>query len=155
MPRYTADLSKANAGYVLLEKGDYEFTVGEPKTFYRSGTNQQTGEATESYGIQYPLTVVGGDQDGKNLNIQLYLHTDKSFGMAKKFVMAALGYSLDREKEFNADFEGADWSFDTDTQEVGDIWTKAAGTRLAATADIVNDKRNPERQNQQFNWRPI
>lgn len=155
MARYTPDLTKATAGIKLLPKGDYEFKIGEPKLFSRQ-RNENDGSQTEVFGVSYGLTVVAGDQEvGTSIPMQLYMHTEKTAGMNKRFVMAALGYSLDDEPKFNEDFVDADWSVDTEENEIGEIWKRLAGQRVAATADIVPNKQNPNQQNQQFNWRPI
>lgn len=159
MPRYTPDLTKVQAGMVMLPKGDFEFAVKEVKTFQRTSKDQNTQEEKEVYGIQYNLEVAGGSDEsfvGKTIPLMIYAHAgDVALGIGKRFVMASLGFSINDEAAFNEKYADGDWSFDTEAQEVGDMWSSVVGTRVAATTDQKADKRDSTRMNQQFNWRPI
>lgn len=159
MPRYTPDLTKVQAGIVMLPKGDFEFAVKEAKTFSRTSTDTVTQESKDVYGIQYNLEVVSGSDDsfiGKVIPLQIYAHAgDAALGIGKRFVMAALGFALNDEANFNEKYADGDWSFDTEAQELGNMWSSVVGTRVAASTDQKPDKRDTTRMNQQFNWRPI
>lgn len=154
--RYNPNLTTASAGILMLQKGDYELKISQPKTFKRQKV--ENGETKDIYGVQYSLTVENGDDQnviGKNIPLSLYMHSEAAFGINKRFVMAALGFALDDEESFNEKYADADWGIDPDSGELGDIWTQVAGNRVACTADIVPDKRDRSRQQQQFSWRPI
>lgn len=158
MPRYEPNLTNTQAGIILLPKGDFDFKVNEVKTFSRISVDQQTQLQRDVFGIQYNLEVVSGSEAsfiGKTVPVQLYMHTEASLGINKRFIMAALGFAIYDESSFNEKYADADWSFDTEEGEVGDIWRSVVGTRVNAATDIVPNKRNPNQQNQQFNWRPI
>lgn len=159
MPRYTPNLTKVQAGIVMLPKGDFEFAVKEAKTFARVSTDPETQEQKDVYGIQYNLEVVGGSEDtynGKIIPLQIYAHAgDVALGIGKRFVMAALGFAINDEDNFNEKYSDGDWGFDTEAQELGDMWTSVVGTRVAASTDQKVDRRDSTRKNQVFNWRPI
>lgn len=159
MPRYTPDLTKVQAGIPLLPKGDFEFAVKEAKTFSRQSTDQTTQETKDVYGLQYNLQVMSGSDDsfvGKIIPLQIYAHAgDAALSIGKRFVMAALGFALNDETNFNAKYADGDWGFDTEEQTLGDMWASVVGTRVAASTDQKPDKRDTSRMNQVFNWRPI
>lgn len=155
MPRHNPNLATATAAFENLPKGDYTFVIGDAKTFHNKGTNQD-GSEKENYGVQYNLRVKGGEKDGKTVVIRHYMHVDTTMGMVKQFMMAALGYALNEvdEAQFNRDYPNADYSFDTDTTELGEMWKKVVGSLVEAAVDIQPQKNNPDRQNQTFRWRP-
>lgn len=155
MPRYNPNLTTAQAGILILPKGDYEFGISDPKLFSRKSAGEG-GVERHVFGVQYNLVVkTTGEYEGKTIPLQLYMHTENSFGMNKQFVMAALGSSINQEDEFNEKYADADWSIDTDENEMGDIWKNVGGNMISATADIVPDKRDVERKQQRWSWRPV
>lgn len=137
-PQYQYDPSKHSASFETFPKDQYEVQVGEPKAFLRQN---QKGE--DSYGIRFPLTLKGGQFDGKRTMYSAYLNGEGG-GFAKQFMMAALGYKLDQnsERQFDADFTGQDWSYDTETGAVGDMWRKATGQRMVVDLDVEPAKDN-------------
>jgi len=159
MPRYNPDLTRVQAGIPLLPKGDFEFSVNEGKTFSRQSTDPATQETKDVYGIQYNLQVMSGSDDsfiGKIIPLQIYAHAgDAALSIGKRFVMAALGFALNDEANFNEKYADGDWNFDTEDQILGDMWSSVIGTRVAASTDQKVDKRDHTRMNQVFNWRPI
>lgn len=143
-PRFESDLTGVTSALVVLKPGDYEFKVGDPKSFKR-----QAGEDKhDSIGIRYPLQVaevVEGDVNakGKKILYSLYLHSDGAKTFAKQFVMACLGFENKEasEEKFNDVVRGKDWSYDPETQSVGEVWASLRGTRVIGTVDIgVNNK---------------
>lgn len=152
MPRYEGDPTRASATFEVFPKGDYEFTIGEPKAFER--TNAQ-GKLT--YGIRYTLTVQNeGPFKGKPFPQTLYKHVETAEGINKRFVMAALGYALTKpdEKRFDTDYAGKDWSFDTDTGACGDAWRELTGRRIVGSFDVKLGNDQTEQQDVK-GWRPL
>lgn len=145
-PRYEPDLTKATAALTVFEKGRYEFAVGEPRSFSRPKRDEDGLEIADqmTVGVRFPVKCTqpldGGDPSakGKRSNIELYLGSEGGQGYAKQFMMATLGFPITEkaEDEFNERFAGADWSFDPDTQAVGDVWREATGKRMIAEVDV-------------------
>jgi hypothetical protein len=133
-PRYEHDPSKVSAVIAILDKGDYELIIGEPKAFFGAGKD---GKA-DNYGVRYPLTVAEGPEKGSKTFYSAFIHSDGALSFSKQFLMAALGFkpTKEDEKRFNEKYQGSDWSIDTDTKGVGDVWREATGKRLMATVDV-------------------
>jgi hypothetical protein len=158
-PRYEPDLTKVTAGIEIFPKGTYEFSIGEPKAFSR-----ENRQGVTTVGTRYPLRcemVHAGDQNFKNKRTltSLYLHTEEAQGMAKRFIMAALGFNGNQEGEqtFDAEYKGRDWSLDPEVGSVGDVWREPTGRRVLADCDsqIVKGDDGTERTFQSFNWIPL
>lgn len=151
MPRFTPDPSKVSATLEVLEKGDYELTIGEPKTFFRQN---QKGE--DSYGVRYQLTVAEGPKKGTKIFYSCYQQSEGAQSMTKQFFMAVLGYDRKSsdEKRFDADFAGQDWVFNTDDGALGDMWRSIIGKRVMCSMDVgISNSGEPQ---QKFNkWRPL
>lgn len=157
MPRYDFNPEAVSAVIEVLPKGDYEFIVGEPKSFLR-----QNQKGNDSYGIRFPL-VLAEDANGKRKGTRIFFNTyqqsEGAQAIAKQFLMAVHGYNRneDGEKQFNAEFAGKDWGFDTDKGTVGDAWMSVKGKRVKGSLDVgINEQNN--QQQQQFNagcWAPI
>lgn len=160
MPTYKPDLSKVQLGFVQLPKDDYEFAVGEPKTFSRDRTEKDQS-ITKVFGIQYPIVVKEAASDenkqfiGRTLMQSLYFHTEKTESVNFAFAMACYGFGANEVDAFREKFADADFSVDTDTGDVGSFWKGIAGTRVSATADLKPRADDPSKNNQQFAWRPI
>lgn len=152
--RYEADLTNVVAGFAILEKGEYELAIGEPKSFERPN---RAGVLT--YGVRYPLVVAEGPEKGSKVMFTVYTHTPDGMSFGKPFVMAALGYkSGDRnvEKQFDAKFKGSDWGFDTESGATGDMWREVTGKRVMATVDVSLSKEDGITQQQQWKgFRPL
>ena len=133
-PRYEFDPTKVSVSFATLDKDTYEMQVGEPKAFVRTNA-----EGNESIGIRFPLTVKGGNFDGKRPQPHTaYLTNEGSESFTKAFLMAVLGFSRSTEGEeaFNDEMRGSDWSYDPKTGAVGDAWRKATGKRVLIDVDV-------------------
>ncbi len=53
-PRFAPDLSKAQAGMLVLDRGEYEFKCGGPKPFF-----YVKDDGTEVAGVRVPVELVG------------------------------------------------------------------------------------------------
>lgn len=151
MPRYENDPTKVAASIEVFPKDDYEFIVGEPKAFERTNA-----KGAQSYGIRFPVQVAEGDYKGKRTVFSTYQQSEGAQQMAKRFIMAVLGYGAKREEEkrFDADYAGKDWGFDTDTGAVGDMWREAVGKRVIGSLDVRIGDDGGEQQDFK-GWRPI
>lgn len=154
-PRFERDATSVTSNIPVLPKGDYELTVGEPKTFHR-----QNSKGDDTYGIMYPLTVVEpSEYTGKRIFFNAYAHTDGALAFGKRLILAALGYANGRdddEDRFNKEYKGADWSFDTDTGQVGEMWMLPQGNRIIAELDTQPNQNRPDQPMQQFgNFRSL
>lgn len=168
MSRYQHDPTQVVASLTILPKDDYEFELGRPKAFERTAR-----KGHQSYGIRIPLKVVSaGPENGKKTVYSLYLHSEGGQQMAKRFQMAAAGFSAINErteKAFDSDetIQGADWGYDPETGEVGSGWGAYEGLRLACDVDVeqakdesgqprVDDKSGePIMQQTWGTWRPL
>lgn len=149
-PRFEPDMEKARASTRIFERGDYELKVEEPQPMLYKKDN---GDVVA--GVRFPLTMVGritadgnieeeGDwgEAGEDVSpARYYVHTDAAWPMAKRFVMAAMGYSLDEEDEFNEEFV-SEHSFaidgDPDSEEepeLGSAWKQVEGQHVWMTLD--------------------
>ena len=159
MPRYDADLSKISATFELFSKGEYEFLVGEPKAFEQTTkTGKNAGQ--QAIGIRYPIVLgeeTNGHKKGAKNMINCYIHNDGSMAFAKQFLMACLGYPLNSggEHKFDEDYRGRDWSIDTETGAVGDVWREANGRRVIVTVDLGTNPTTGEPTNQFGRYRSV
>lgn len=153
MPRYEFDPSKVAATIEVFPKGDYEFQVGEPKSFIRKNKKNE-----DSFGIRFPLTIMedmnGGHAKGKRTVNTGYQHSECAQAMTKQFVMAVLGYEGNQagEKMFDAEQAGKDWSFDPDTGAVGDAWRQVTGKRVVGSLDVGKNEETGDPQQQFKKW---
>ena len=67
--------------------------------------------------------------------------------ITKQFQMAAYDYPRNAEVEFNTFSEGFDWSFDTDTKQVGDAWSQMIGRSVRANIRVTTNKQTNNPQN--------
>ena len=155
MPRFTPNPAKTQAaGFVVLPKDAYVFKLGKPKVFLRTKTDHKEGESENSYGLRYPLTVVGGPQDGQTIYFSCFQHTVGGEGIAKVFQMAVYGYDPNNktdptvEAAFNELSTELNWEFDTDTGYFGDGWGGMEGKHVACEVDV---KLYRDKENQVFN----
>lgn len=147
MTRFQPNLAQAHAGFPMLDRGEYEFTITKAVPFYNL-----KDDGSENGGCRCSLKVTGmvasdgsltDDFDGAGemvAPITLWIHTPKAFGMTKQFIMAALGYTIREEKKANEEyFEDADFSVDVDDEDHavgGSSWQDLVGKSLRMTADI-------------------
>jgi len=150
--RFSFDPAAVQAGILVLPKDDYEFIVGEPRAF--TGMNP---EGKENYGIRVQLMVASeGEFKGKRILQNFYLHSEEALPMLKSFQLASFGFTGNDEKRFNEEFaaQNGEWDIDFASGTLGDFWRKLSGLRVAATADVVINKKTGNDQNQ-FRWRPV
>ena len=152
MPRFEFDPTKVSASIEIFEKNEYEFQVGEPKSFMRKNRKNE-----DSYGVRFPLTIMEGVHKGKRTVFSTYQQSEGAQAMTKQFLMAVLGYEKNRagEDRFNEDVRGKDWSFDPETGAVGDIWREATGQRVYGSLDIAKNDETGDPMQQFKGWRPI
>lgn len=152
MPRYELDPTSVTAVIALLDKGDYELLVGEPKGFEK--TSQ---EGKVSAGVRYPVTVAEGPETGARTFYTCYIHTEGAIAFAKQFLMTALGFALDRESEkrFDAKYRGSDWGVDPATGGVGDVWREVTGKRVVASVDLQMGQDGVTQQQKWVRFRPL
>lgn len=157
MPNFTPDLTKVQSNFTLFQKGEYEFIVGEPTAFVREkkdASGNPTGAS--SYGVRFPLSTPDGAAVKGRQMYSAYLDSEGGQQFAKRFVMAVLGFSGDTgEKEFDKQFAGADWSINTDTKAVGDLWRQCSGRRVNASLDVGENPNTHEPSQQFAGFRPM
>ena len=151
MPRFEHNPSEVTTSMEVFPKDDYEFVLGEPKTFFRVNA-----KGNDSYGVRFSLTVGDGTFKGKRTMISLYFQSEGARGMAKQFQMAALGYGKGRSEEqrFDKEWGGKDWAFDTDDSSTGDAWRELTGARVIGSLDTRMGDNGDEQQDFK-GWRPI
>jgi len=157
MPRYDFSPDAVSASIEILSKGEYEFIVGEPKSFMRKN---RKGE--DSYGIRFPLVLaedMNGHKKGTRIFFNTYQQSEGAQAIGKQFLMAVLGYKRNQEaeKQFNDDFTGKDFGFNTDDGSVGDGWMEVKGKRVKGDLDVGINEEN-QQQVQDFKagcWSPI
>lgn len=149
-PRYEHDPSNVSAVIAVLDKGDYEMIVGEPKSFFNQGKDGKP----DNYGVRFPLTVAEGPEKNSKTFYNAFIHTDGALSFAKQFMMAALGYksTKDDEKRFNDKYRGSAWGIDTDSKSVDDVWREATGKRLVASVDVQIQSEGTNAGNPQQKW---
>lgn len=165
MARYNADPSKDSAGFPVLPKGDYRFKFGEPKFF--KNIDDATGK--ESYGVAFVAKVVPGPVDdegnqsptegiGKSAYIRLFYHTDNAQSFRKSYILAAYGYKVSEENEFNevSKSEEIDWGFDE--EHMGEGFKMMSNREFVASLSVQKRKfkRNGvDVEEDQNNWEAI
>lgn len=157
MPNFQPDLTQVTVNFPILEKGDYEILVGEPKAFIRD----KSDGSGQSYGVRYPLQLAE-DYPGYKKGTRLapfngVMSSEGGQSFAKRFLMACLGFKSSKtdEKRFDETFKGDDWSFDTDNGTVGDMWRKANSARLVVSFDIGINSESGEQQQKWGTMRPV
>ena len=148
MGRYNPNLADVSVGGItLLEKGDYEFAIGQPKVFKRT---KQDGN--ESFGLGITLRT----DDGKIAYNTLYMHTEKCDGMNLEFVATAYGYNARDEKslaEFKSKY-GEEYWVDFDEGTMGETFQGLAGKRIGAGVDVKHNN-VMDKDDNTFKWRPF
>lgn len=152
MPRYETDPTSVTGVIAILDKGEYELLIGEPKAFEKPN---KAGNL--SVGVRYPITVAEGPEKGSKTFYTCYTHSEGGMGFAKQFLMTALGYPLtkDAEKSFNEKYRGSDWGLDTDSSSVGDMWREVTGKRVNAAVDVGLSDDGVTQQQKWIKFRPV
>lgn len=149
MSRYNHDPTQVVAALVVLPKDDYEFKVGKGKAFERTA---KAGH--QSYGVRFPMTVVGGPQNGKKTMYSLYLHSEGGQQMAKRFQLACAGMTTNEksEKLWDQNNAGKDFSYDPETGEVGEGWKEYEGVSVLCDLDIEMRKDDKDEEYESQVW---
>lgn len=153
MPTFNFDPNKAQVSFDVLPKGEYEFTIGEPKPFFR-----QNSKGEDSYGIRFAMKCVTPGLESKRVQpYSCYMQSEGGQSFTKQFLMAALGYEKGpkEEQRFNEDMGGKDWSFDPESGSVGSAYSGAQGSRIIGIVDVSIDKDTGAEQQQWKGWRSI
>lgn len=133
--RYEFNPENVSTTFETFDKGVYEVTLSEPKTYFREGKN---GKADRG-GVQFNMTIAEGEHAGKPLVFAPNFGDNFGFSSAKAVVMASQGYDAynkESEKKFNEDSRNWDWTCDTDTKVLGEGWHKVKGQRVNVELDI-------------------
>lgn len=150
MPRYATPTGKINAGELILSKGEYTFSIGEPTLFHRT-----RDDGSEVYGVRYPFTVTSeGEHQGQRIrNQDMYLHTPGAARMTKRFLMSALGYDANsqvKEAQFNSEFP--ELGIDPEANYMDEVFSRVTGKTVKAAVDVQENRiREGEMQNT-FRW---
>lgn len=156
MGRYEIDPTSQTAVIAVLDKGEYELSVGEPKSFEKAKRNAQPGDPLTA-GVRYPVSVAEGPEKGSRTFYTCYVHTPDAVGFAKQFVMTCLGYPLTKEaeKDFNTKYKGSDWGIDPENGGVGDVWRELTGKRVIAVVDTTLAEDGVTLQQKWIKFRPV
>ena len=146
--RFQPDLTKARAGIRTFDRGEYEVEITDVRPI--AYTKEATAKEKEKdvAGGRVIMKMVGQVSANGKLNREfegesirpnrLYVHTDGAWGITKRFIMAALGYNLDNEDKFDADWASkADISVEGegDAAVLGKSWMDLKGQHLIVTLD--------------------
>lgn len=142
-PRFEPDLGAVRATTRIFEPGEYVVKIGTP---YPMAYTKDDG--TEIGGARYSLEMVGrigpdGSLDDANegesvTNVRCYVHTEGALSMAKRFLMAAFGYSRNDEEAFNEEVLGSgDFGVagEGDDAELGESWAQCSGNLVRVSLD--------------------
>jgi len=151
--RMNFDMTKETAGILILDSGEYEFTIVDVSIFERTRNNPD-GTTDDIYGLRYKLSVDGNDQyDGKTIINDLYMHTPKTGSLNKAFVMAGHGYDVRNEAQFNDTFSDPSvWNIDWDEKVIGDAWKGVVGRKIKALVTRKTRSDDPNQEQNQFRW---
>lgn len=152
MPDFNYNPAAVSSGFQVFPKDSYEVVLGEPKTFYRPGK----GDKADNYGIMFISKIAEGKYAGKKIAINCMMHTEDSQGFSKQYQMAALGFiPRKQDDEFDAAHMGDDWSFNTDTQRIGDGWMAMKSQRIIMDLDVGINPDTKEEQQKTIAVRPF
>ena len=155
MGRFTFPIADVSAGQEVYPADTYSFEIAEVKGFVGKVPDADAAAAgkTQAHGVRGRVKIVTeGPHKNKGFLNSLYMHNDASQQMTKRFVMAALGYAMSQEKEFNELYAAKDWSYD-ENGEVGEVWRELTGKMITANVTVGINKLRQEPQNN-FAWVP-
>lgn len=145
-PRFNPNPTEAQGGISNLPKGSYTFEIGETKAFDASK------DTKESHGVQIQMTVISeGPHKGKKIYPRFWMSSVGGRNATKGFQLAALGFTGKQEEDWNNQFGGKDWGYDTDDKSVGSGWSELKGQLVCADLDITMQG---EAEFQSYRWRP-
>lgn len=154
MPRYDTNMAGVVASIIgNIPAGHYKFKINTPKAFAKF--EEKDGiKVLKNYGIRYPVEVVevvtGDGKVGDKQFFTCYQHTKEAIEYAKAQHMVLCGFDQTREGEeaYNAKYLTGDYSFDTDSGEVGQAWKDCEGSYFEA---VVSIKKDGDNENQKWN----
>jgi hypothetical protein len=149
MPRFDTNPANDSAsGLAVVPEGEYELNIRRIAAFERPN---QKGDST--YGVRISVRIAEGAFADKSISpINLYYHTDGARGYSKSILMAIAGFT--DEAAFNDWARDLDFSFDTDSNTVGDGWNQLVGKRCIAEIKLELDS-NDKQRNSFGNIRPL
>jgi len=160
MPRYDNSPKDVTATIPIFPKGDYEFSLGEPKPFARTNP-----EGKLSHGVRFPLVceevLEEGDPNfkGKRTLLSCYMHTEGGVSYSKQVQMAVFGFEKNPEGEaaFNEEHGDQDWSYNTDEDalSVGDKWAEMQGKRVVISMDEGIHPTSGDKNQKFVSYRPL
>lgn len=153
------DPTAVQATIEVLPKGEYEFVVGEPKSF-KNTTKKGANAGKENFGVRYPVVVAEGESKGKRIFVNLFMHSEGAQPIAKQFLMAAAGFQRNEagEKAFNEAMAGKDWNYNPENGTAGDAWHTIKGSRVRGALDVGLNPDDPTQKQQVFVpgcWSPV
>jgi len=133
MPEFTPDLTTVTVRKKLLDPGEYEVKIGEP----RARVYEHKGTGDSRIAVNYPLTLMGKimadesiDRTDAGVSLEsntIFPSTKGGFEMFKRFLMAARGFVTADEELFDKEI-GV--SADTSSPIEGDEVTLGSGYQL-------------------------
>lgn len=155
MPKFTPNLSEIAAGIPILDKGEYEFSIGEVKGTIQNVMTDGVPVATEV--VRTSLKIESGESFvGKNIPHSFMPSNEYGAQFTKQFIMAANGFDLKQEAEFNEQFADGDlWSLDSENGVLGDAWKSIQGKKIRANVTQYADKKDPSVIRNNFKWLPF
>ena len=146
MPRFNPNPTEAQGGIVNFPKGSYTFEVKGVKPFDSSKPEK------ESHGVMITVEVVNEcPQKGKKAYPRLWLSSEGARNAAKSFQLSVFGFTPKQEEEWNSQYGGKDWGYDTDEKVCGAGWMEMVGQLISADLDI---QMLGDAEFQQYRWRP-
>jgi hypothetical protein len=145
MGKFDFDPNAVQATIEVLPKDTYTFEIKSVKPF-ESDKTDNGGKHT--WGIRFNMKVSGGDKNGATIIFNGFMHNEGSQNNTKRFLMAAYGYTV--EKEFNDAMESKDWNYDPDSGTVGSAWSETVGKLVVGNLDVqmgTGDSAGKEFQN--------
>jgi hypothetical protein len=160
-PRFEPDLGAVRATTRIFDSGEYVLKIGD--AYPISYTREKDG--AEIGGARYALEMVGRIQADGSLDDahagesvtanRVYIHSEGALSMAKRFLMAAFGYSRNDEESFNEEvLSSGDFSIsgEGDEAELGSSWAQCSGNLVRVSLD--KDTYEGEEQQAFRGWSP-
>lgn len=162
--RMEFNVAKDQAGFPVVDAGTVEFDIKGLKHFWRT-RQEDGGEETEIFGLTYTLEVTShsdnAEQVGMTVPVSLYMHTPKTRGINKQFVLAGYGYLTKDERDFDDNFDDPNlWSIEFPESEneealIPSGYSDLVGKKICAEVTKVPNKINPSQDQNQFRWFPF
>jgi len=190
MTVFTPDFAAVDAGFPMYDKGMYrvKITSRAPSIWEKDEeiNGVKTGNKTQVSRIRCKLEMIGligededGDEtifteiDGKDIRgkavqaMDIYLHSQGAWSMAKQFVMGALGFAKNEENDFNEFFQEhkEDFVFSGDPGDSDELLESNLGAAWGWMVDrqvdvfltkVTETYEGVDRENQKMSaWTPV